>query len=35
VYPYNSQNTKRSELRFCAVVGSSAAEVCFERTTLS
>ena len=28
------RNTKRSELRFCAVVGSSAAEVRFERTTL-
>src|SRR5687767_8686655 len=32
---YNSQNTKRSELRFCAVVGSGASQFRFERTTLS
>src|SRR5215203_6529859 len=31
---YKSENTKRSELRFCAVVGSSDAEVRFERTIL-
>jgi hypothetical protein len=29
------ENTKRSELRFCAVLGSGASEVRFERTILS
>jgi hypothetical protein len=33
--PYNSQNTKWTELRFSAVLGSGASELRFERTTLS
>jgi hypothetical protein len=33
--PYNSQNTKRSELGFSAVLGTGTAEVRFERTALS
>jgi hypothetical protein len=32
---YNSKNTKESEVRFCAVLGSGAAEVRFQRTILS
>ena len=35
VSPYKSENTKRSELRFSAVLGSGASEVRFERATLS
>jgi hypothetical protein len=31
----NSQNTKRSELGFSALLGSAETEVRFERTTLS
>jgi len=33
--PYKAENTRQSELRFCAVLGSGASEVRFERTTLS
>ena len=33
--PYKPENTKRSELRFSAVLGSGASEVRFERATLS
>jgi hypothetical protein len=33
--PYKSENTKRSEVGFSAVLGHGASEFCLERTTLS
>jgi hypothetical protein len=33
LYLCKSENTKQSELRFCAVVGSGASQLRFERTT--
>ena len=35
VLPYNSENTKRSEVGFSAVLGHGVSEFRLERTTLS